>query len=50
MTGISNNTLLRAKGSVKIVIAENVKGLVASNAKRYVNEIIKAFKSAGYSV
>lgn len=34
----------------KIIIAENVKGLVAGNAKGYVNEIIKAFKSAGYSV
>lgn len=34
----------------KVIIAENVKGLVAGNAKGYVNEIIKAFKSAGYSV
>lgn len=34
----------------KIIIAENVKGLVTGNAKGYVNEIIKAFKSAGYSV
>lgn len=34
----------------KIIIAENVKGLVAGNAKGYVNEIIKVFKSAGYSV
>lgn len=32
----------------KVVIAENVKGLITGNAKGYVNEIIKAFKSAGY--
>ena len=34
----------------KVVIAENVKGLVRGNAKGYVNEIIRAFKSAGYDV
>lgn len=34
----------------KVIIAENVKGLVRGNAKGYVNEIIKGFKSAGYSV
>ena len=34
----------------KVVIAENVKGLLAGNAKGYVNEIIKAFKAAGYDV
>ncbi len=34
----------------KVVVAENVKGLVRGNAKGYVNEIIKAFKAAGYEV
>ena len=33
----------------KIVIAENVKGLVQGNAKGYVNEIFRAFKDAGYT-
>ncbi len=32
----------------KVVIAENVKGLVRGNAKGYVNEILKAFRAAGY--
>ena len=32
----------------KVVIAENVKGLTAGNAKGYVNEIFKAFRAAGY--
>jgi len=32
----------------KVVIAENVKGLVLGNAKGYVNEIFKAFREAGY--
>lgn len=32
----------------KVVIAENVKGLIAGNAKGYVNEIFKAFRDAGY--
>lgn len=32
----------------KVVIAENVKGLIAGNAKGYVNEIFKAFREAGY--
>ena len=32
----------------KVVIAENVKGLVSGNAKGYVNEIFKAFRDAGY--
>jgi len=32
----------------KTVVAENVKGLVAGNAKGYVNEIFKAFREAGY--
>lgn len=32
----------------KIVIAENVKGLITGNAKGYVKEIFAAFKAAGY--
>lgn len=32
----------------KVVIAENVRGLTAGNAKGYVNEIFKAFREAGY--
>ena len=32
----------------RVVIAENVKGLITGNAKGYVNEIIKAFRAAGY--
>ena len=32
----------------KIVIAENVSGLIKGNAKGYVNEIFKAFQDAGY--
>lgn len=34
----------------KIVVAENVTGLVKGNAKGYVNEIIKGFRELGYSV
>lgn len=34
----------------KVVIAENVSGLLKGNAKGYVNEIIKQFKEAGYRV
>lgn len=34
----------------KVVIAENVSGLLKGNAKGYVNEIIKQFKDAGYRV
>ena len=34
----------------KIVVAENVTGLLKGNAKGYVNEIIKRFHSAGYEV
>jgi DNA (cytosine-5)-methyltransferase 1 len=34
----------------KIVIAENVTGLLAGNARGYVNEIIKGFHEAGYHV
>ncbi len=34
----------------KVVVAENVTGLLKGNAKGYVNEIIKAFDMAGYKV
>lgn len=34
----------------KVAVAENVKGLLAKNAKGYVNEIIKQFSEAGYNV
>ncbi len=34
----------------KVVVAENVRGLLNGNAKGYVNEIVKAFKDAGYDV
>lgn len=34
----------------KIVIAENVVGLIKGNAKGYVNEIIKRFHQLGYEV
>lgn len=34
----------------KVVIAENVRGLLNGNAKGYVNEIVKAFREAGYDV
>lgn len=34
----------------KVVIAENVSGLLKGNAKGYVNEILKAFDLAGYKV
>ena len=34
----------------KVVIAENVAGLLQGNAKGYVNEIIKRFKTIGYDV
>ena len=32
----------------KVVVAENVKGLILGNAKGYVKEIFKGFKAAGY--
>ncbi len=41
---------LAGKLKPKIVVAENVKGLVQGNAKGYVNLIIKAFNKIGYSV
>ena len=34
----------------KVVVAENVEGLVAGKAKGYVREIIREFDAAGYSV
>lgn len=34
----------------KVVIAENVKGLITGNAKGWVNQIVSAFDEAGYSV
>lgn len=34
----------------KVVIAENVKGLITGNAKGWVNKIVKAFDDAGYKV
>ena len=34
----------------RVIIAENVKGLITGNAKGYVNEIIKHFHTAGYTV
>ena len=34
----------------KVVIAENVKGLITGNAKGWVNQIVSAFDDAGYKV
>lgn len=34
----------------KVVVAENVRGMLNGNAKGYVNEIVKAFKASGYDV
>lgn len=34
----------------KVVVAENVEGLVIGNAKGYVNEILKGFSAAGYKM
>ena len=34
----------------KVVVAENVKGLITGNAKGWVNQIVKAFDDAGYVV
>lgn len=34
----------------KVIVAENVKGLIIGNAKGYVNEIIKAFEGISYTV
>lgn len=39
---------LAKKLQPKIVVAENVKGLLLGNAKKYVIEIYKQFESAGY--
>lgn len=37
------------KLSPKVIVAENVKGLIAGNAKGYVKEIFRSFKQIGYS-
>lgn len=34
----------------KVVVAENVEGLIKKNARGYVNEILKAFNEAGYKM
>lgn len=34
----------------KVVVAENVKGILLGNAKGYVNQILKEFDAAGYDV
>lgn len=39
-----------AKLQPKVVVAENVKGLITGNAKGWVNRIVKAFDEADYSV
>jgi len=41
---------LAKKLQPKIVLAENVKGLIQGNAKLYVKKIFKAFEDAGYNV
>jgi DNA (cytosine-5)-methyltransferase 1 len=41
---------LAKKLQPKIVLAENVKGLIQGNAKLYVKRIFKAFDEAGYNV
>jgi DNA (cytosine-5)-methyltransferase 1 len=41
---------LAKKLQPKVVIAENVKGLIFGNAKLYVKRIFKEFKDAGYKV
>jgi DNA (cytosine-5)-methyltransferase 1 len=41
---------LAEKLQPKIVLAENVKGLIQGNAKLYVKKIFKAFDEAGYNV
>ena len=41
---------LASKLRPKIVIAENVTGIVKGRARGYVKEIVKAFKAAGYTV
>lgn len=34
----------------KVIVAENVKGLITGNARGWVNQIVKAFDDAGYRV
>lgn len=38
------------KTKPKVIVAENVRGLIFKKAKGYVNEILKAFEKAGYDV
>jgi len=40
---------LAEKLQPKVVIAENVKGIIQGNAKAYISEIFKRFTSAGYN-
>lgn len=40
--------LVAAKLQPKVVIAENVKGMLAGNAKGYVREVLAGFKAMGY--
>lgn len=39
---------LAAKLQPRVIVAENVRGLVSGKARGYVNEIFKAFREAGY--
>ena len=41
---------LAKKLQPKVIIAENVKGLLQGEAQAYVNEILLAFADAGYKV
>lgn len=41
---------LAGKLKPKIIIAENVKGMLIGNAKGYVKDVIKRFKNIGYTV
>ena len=41
---------LARKLQPKVIVAENVKGMLMGNAKGYVKEIIKLFKDTGYNV
>lgn len=41
---------LTGKLKPKVVVAENVKGMIQGNARAYVNEVINKFKEAGYNV
>ena len=41
---------LAKKLKPKVIVAENVKGLIFKKARGYVNEILKRFDKAGYDV